>query len=60
MNYKVVTQGDELCVWAAGFHGDEGKEKAERMISQGYWHRYMYDKDKHKTLIVVPEVPKGR
>lgn len=53
--YKVVTQGAPNEVWASGFYGDYGKEKAERWVREGYWHRHMYPKDKHKTLIVVPE-----
>lgn len=51
--YKVVTKGAELEVWGRGFYS---KERAEAKVKSGYFHRYMYQKDKHKTLIVVPEV----
>lgn len=53
--YKVVSEGNHNEVWASGFHGKEGKEKAEKRINEGYWHKLMYDKDKHKKLIVIPE-----
>ena len=48
--YKIVTKGSENEVWAVGFYS---KEKAQKKIDEGYWHKYMYDKDKHKTLIVI-------
>lgn len=52
--YKVVTDGAPLEVWATGFYGDPGKTKAQKRIDEGYFHRYMYEKDKHKKLIVIP------
>jgi hypothetical protein len=55
MTYKVVTKGAPLEVWAMGFHGESGKARAEKLIAEGYWHRYMYAHDRHKTLEVVPE-----
>jgi hypothetical protein len=55
MEYKVITKGSPLEVWAAGFYGEHGKAKAEKRIAEGYWHRFMYEKDKHKELEVVPE-----
>lgn len=54
MKYQVITKDNPLEVWASGFYGDSGKQKAERMIAVGYWHRVMYEKDKHKELTVVP------
>ena len=53
--YKVVTESSPLEVWAIGFYGESGKQRAEEMIQEGYWHKFMYEKDKHKTLIVVEE-----
>lgn len=53
--YKVITKGNPLEVWAKGFWGPDGKAKADKMIREGYWHRLMYAKDKHKELEVVPE-----
>jgi len=58
-SYKVVTEGSQLEVWAMGFHGESGKQRAEEMIREGYWHKLMYEKDKHKTLIVVQEKGKS-
>jgi len=49
--YKVVSQCNHNEVWATGFHS---KEVAQKRINDGYFHRYMYDHDKHKTLIVIP------
>ena len=48
--YKVVTQGNHNEVWASGFYD---KQKAVDRIKEGYFHRYMYEKDKHKILIVI-------
>lgn len=48
--YKVVSECNHLEVWAIGFYS---KEKAQKRINEGYFHKYMYDADKHKKLIVV-------
>lgn len=52
--FKVVTEGSPNELWASGFYCDEGREKAQRMIDEGYWHRFMFAADKHKKLAVVP------
>ena len=52
--YKVVTDGAPNELWALGFYGATGKAKAEQMVAEGYWHRRMYETDRHKRLIVVP------
>ena len=51
--YKVVTKGEENEVWATGFYGEFGKKKAQKRIDEGYFHRYMYKRDRQKTLIVL-------
>lgn len=48
--YKVVTEDATNEVWGTGFFS---KEKAQDRIDTGYFHKYMYEKDKHKTLIVA-------
>ncbi len=48
--YKVIIEDAPNEVWAVGFYG---KEKAQNRIDTGYFHKYMYESDKHKTLIVV-------
>lgn len=48
--YKVVTKDSKNEVWAVGFYS---KQKAQNRIDNGYFHKYMYEKDKHKILIVV-------
>ena len=53
--YKVVSECCHLEVWATGFYGEQGKQKAQGRIDEGYFHRFMYEADKHKKLIVVPE-----
>lgn len=53
--YKVVTEGSPNEVWASGFYGDAGKTKAEQRIAEGYWHRFMYERDRQKKLIVVED-----
>jgi hypothetical protein len=55
VSYKVITEGAPNELWASGFHGEDGKARAEKKVAEGYWHRLMYEKDRHKTLIVVPE-----
>jgi hypothetical protein len=52
--YKVVTEGAPNEIWASGFYGEDGRLKAQQRIDDGYWHRYMYLHDRHKTLVVVP------
>lgn len=51
--YKVVTKRSENEVWASGFFGKQGKAKAQKRINKGYFHKYMYEKDKSKSLIIV-------
>jgi len=53
MKYKVVTENSTNEVWASGFYGDSGKIKAQKRIDEGYFHKYMYEADKSKKLIVV-------
>jgi len=48
--YKVVTENNENEVWAAGFYS---KKKAQKLIDEGYFHKYMYECDKTKKLKVV-------
>lgn len=54
MEYKVITDGSPNEVWAEGFFGDQGRDKAQKRIDAGYWHRLMYPWDRCKKLIVVP------
>ena len=49
-SYKVVSEECHNEVWASGFYD---KQKAQRRIDEGYFHRFMYECDKHKKLIVV-------
>ena len=48
--YKVVSECDKNEVWGTGFYS---KEKAQQRINEGYFHKYAYEKDKDKKLIVV-------
>ena len=49
--YKVVSECDKNDVWATGFYS---KEKAQKRIDEWYFHKYAYEQDKNKKLIVVP------
>lgn len=51
-SYKVVSKDSYNEVWAKGF---SSIEKPQRLINEGYFHKYMYEKDKNKELIVVEE-----
>jgi hypothetical protein len=53
MEYEVVTEGNPNEVWATGFQGESGKEKAQKLVDNGYFHLYMYKTDKDKKLIVI-------
>ena len=53
MEYKVVTEGSPNEVWEIGFYGNYGKAEAQKRIDEGYFHKYMYESDKSKKLIVV-------
>jgi hypothetical protein len=48
--YKVVSKDYPNELWASGFFS---KEKAQKRIDEGYWHKRMYERDKCKKLIVV-------
>ena len=48
--YKVVSECNHNELWGSGFYS---KEKAQERIDEGYFHRYMYNADKHKKLIVI-------
>ena len=58
--YAVVTSDNHDEVWASGFYGDTGRERAQRLVDEGYWHRLMYQRDRHKTLIVSRVIRKAR
>ena len=48
--YKVVSKDNTNEVWATGFFSSE---KAQKLIDEGYFHKYMYPCDKNKTLVVI-------
>ena len=48
--YKVVSECNNNEVWASGFYS---KEKAQKRIYEGYYHKFMYDDDKNKKLIII-------
>lgn len=50
--YKVISKDYPNELWAGGFYS---KDKAQKRVDEGYFHRHMYEKDKHKKLIVVNE-----
>jgi len=54
MEYKVVTECNQSELWATGFYGESGKAKAQKRIDEGYFHKHVYEEDKHKKLIVIP------
>ena len=60
MEYQVITADNPHEVWARGFHYDIGKAKAETMVAEGYWKRFMYPKDRDKVLAVVPVPPPAK
>lgn len=51
-SYKVVSEERHNEVWASGFYD---RQKAQNRIDEGYFHRFMYETDKHKKLIVIEE-----
>jgi hypothetical protein len=48
--YKVMSKDHPNELWGIGFYS---KEKAQRRIDEGYYQKYMCEKDKSKKLIVV-------
>ena len=48
--YKVVSECNNNEVWASGFYS---KDKAQKRIDEGYFYKFMYEKDKSKKLIVI-------
>ena len=47
--YKVVSECNNNEVWASGFYS---KGKAQKRIDENYFHKFMYEKDKNKKLII--------
>ena len=52
--YQVVTSDNHNEVWAIGDY----KPSLERKLEGKYWHKFMYEKDKHKTLIIIETLKK--
>ena len=50
--YKVVSECNNNEVLASGFYS---KDKAQKRIDEGYFHKFMYEKDKNKKLIVIKD-----
>ena len=48
--FKVVTENSKNDVWATGFYS---KDKAQKRIDSGYYHKNMFECDKHKKLVVM-------
>jgi len=48
--YKVVSECNKNEVWSAGLYS---KDKAQKRIDEGYFHKNMHEKDKSKKLIVI-------
>lgn len=48
--YKVVSECNNNEVWASGLYSIE---KAQKRIDKGYFHNFMYEKDKSKKLIII-------
>jgi hypothetical protein len=55
MKFKVVTKGNENEVWATGFHGLLGFNKATSRIKEGYFYDHMYIEERYKQLIVIED-----
>ena len=47
--YKVVSECNNNEVWGSVLYS---KDKAKKRIDEGYFHKYMYEKDKNKKLII--------
>ena len=52
--YKIVSECNINEVWAIGYYS---REKAQAKIDEGYFHKMMYPRDRHKKLIVIPQHP---
>ena len=48
--FYVVSERNNNEVWASGFYS---KDKAQKRIDEGYYHKFMYDDDKNKKLIII-------
>ena len=51
--YKIVSECNINEVWAIGYYS---REKAQAKIDEGYFHKFMYSRDKHKKLIGIPQI----
>lgn len=50
IEYAIVTAHNHNEVWGLYY----SKERAQDRIDSGYVKKFMYEEDKHKTLIVIP------
>ena len=48
--YKVVSECNNKEDLASGFYS---KKKKKKRIDEGYFHNFMYEKDKSKKLIII-------
>ena len=51
MRYKIVEKNNHLAVHTIGFYGEQGKEKAQALIDEGYYKRFYPDRE----LVVIED-----
>lgn len=55
MEYEVRATNYPNFLMATGYYGEQGKEKAQRLIDEGYFNKYLMDDIKDAIFIVVPK-----
>lgn len=58
MEYHVIASNYKHFTMATGFYGEQGKNKAQRLIDEGYFNRYLMPEIKDALFIVVPKSAK--
>lgn len=51
--YKIVAKNDKLAVHSVGYHGEQGRDKAQRKIDSGECAKYWADKEQARQGFIV-------
>lgn len=53
MEYEVRASNYPNFLMATGFYGESGKQKAQKMIDEGYFHKHIMPEFKDVIFVVV-------
>jgi hypothetical protein len=56
MEYEVIVTNYPNFLMSAGFYGEQGKAKAQKMIDEGYFHKHIMPEFKDAIFEVVEKI----